>query len=67
MEKSINIFAILGFVFSFLIPIIGLILSIIAITQVKENDKGYSFAIAGITISSIFILLSIVLLFSLFI
>lgn len=47
-----NGFAIAGFVVSFFISLVGLILSIIGLDQTKKrNEKGHGLAIAGIVIS----------------
>jgi len=52
-----SVISILGFVFSFLYPVVGLILSIIAYNQAKTecSPKSQNFAKAGIIISSVFI------------
>ncbi len=58
-----NILAIVGFVLSFLIAIAGLVCSILAYKKSKElNGEGETLAIAGIIISAISIVLSILLL-----
>ena len=47
-----NGMAIAGFVCSFFISIVGLILSIIGLKQIKErNEKGHGLALAGVIIS----------------
>lgn len=54
-----NGLAIAGFILSFLISIVGLILSIIALNQINKSggmQKGKGLAIAGIIISAISIL-----------
>ncbi len=51
-EKKTNTLAIVGFVLAFLIPIAGLICSIIARKQVAERDEGGAgLALAGLIIS----------------
>ena len=53
MKKKSNVYAILGFIFSLVIgSILGLIFSILGISEAKKND-GYlkGFAIAGVIIS----------------
>lgn len=45
---------ILGFIFSFIFPIIGLILSIVEYNMAKSEGDNTSLAKAGIVISSIF-------------
>jgi uncharacterized membrane protein len=58
-EKRYNILAIVSFVCAFLFPLIGLIISIIALVTIKDDEKGKGFAIAGLTISIFFILIII--------
>lgn len=54
--NSNNNLAIIGFVLSLLVPLAGLIVSIIGLKKSKEmHDNGRGFAIAGIIISSIFL------------
>lgn len=49
-----NVFAYVGFIFSFPIPLVGLILSIIGRTKAASyNDDGKGLSLAGIIISSI--------------
>ncbi len=62
-----NQLAIAGFVLSFLIVPLGLILSIIALLQIKKTQQaGKGLAIAGIVVSAIFTLLVIMLVISTF-
>ena len=57
-----NTVALLGFVFAFLSPIVGLILSIIGLKKAKEfNGLGKGYAIAGIIISVVSMILSALL------
>ena len=57
-----NTVALLGFVFAFLSPIVGLILSIIGLKKAKEmNGLGRGYAIAGIIISIVSMILSVLL------
>ena len=63
-SSKANVFAILGFVFSFLflIAILGLIFSIIGLNKSKEmGDKGKGFAVAGMIISIISMALSFII------
>ncbi len=61
-QQSYNVLAIVGFVLAFFTTIIGLIISIIALNQIKKSgEKGRGFAIAGIWISIIEMVLGIVL------
>lgn len=58
-----NVMASYGFLFSFILPILGLIFSCIGLAKAKEfNDQGKGISIAGICISSALILLGIILL-----
>ncbi|MCL2869454.1 DUF4190 domain-containing protein [Candidatus Saccharibacteria bacterium] len=51
-QSGSNVLAILGFIFAFLMPLIGLILSIIGLVKSKQKTgKGKGLAIAGIIIS----------------
>ena len=56
-NKSLNVVCLLGFIFSFISTIVGLILSIIGFCQVKNADDktGKGLALAGIIISSVMI------------
>jgi hypothetical protein len=59
-KASTNSMAIAGFVLSFLIPILGLIFSWIALSQIKKSgEKGKGLATAGLIISIIPIALAI--------
>ena len=60
-EKKTNTLAILGFVFSFFIAIVGLVLSIIGLNKSKETGSGKGLSIAGIVIASCRILLFILI------
>ena len=56
-----NGLCIAGFVCSFLVPIVGLILSIIALTQInRTGEKSRGMAIAGIVISVVIWLFSFI-------
>ena len=58
--KKFNVFALIGFILSFFIPVAGLVLSIIGLKKVPEYDQsGKGFSIAGITISAVQILAAI--------
>ncbi|MDR2524119.1 MAG: DUF4190 domain-containing protein [Candidatus Nomurabacteria bacterium] len=51
-NKSTNTMAILGLIFAFIFPIVGLILSIVAKGQIKKTGEGGSgLATAGLIIS----------------
>jgi hypothetical protein len=54
--------ALVGFVMSFFHPTMGLIFSIIGMCQIKNtNEPGKGFALAGIIISAVMLLLVILL------
>ena len=60
-QQRCNTCAIIGFVLSFYTPIVGLVLSIIGLNQIKKNgESGKGLAIAGIIISIILMLLVVV-------
>lgn len=61
-RSSINIICLLGFIFSFIGTVVGLILSIIGYNQVKNtpDEASKNFAKAGIIISSVMIGLSVI-------
>lgn len=57
-----NTIALVGFVFSFISPIVGLILSIIGLNKARQmNGLGKGYAIAGIIISIVSMILSVLL------
>lgn len=61
-EKQTNTIAIVGFILSFFIAIAGLICSIIGYKKAPElNGNGKGFAVAGIVISSISIVVTVFL------
>ena len=54
MEKKFNMMSIIGFILSFFIAPVGLVLSIMGLIQIrKTNDKGTGLAIAGIVLGVI--------------
>lgn len=60
-EKS-NDLAIAGFILSFFLPLVGLILSAIGLAKSKKpefNGNGRGLAIAGVVLSSVFIVIAI--------
>lgn len=67
-EKSTNMMAILGFIFSLLFSLIGLILSILALKQIKTSQEGgKGLATAGLIISIIKLVLGILLIVLIFV
>lgn len=55
---SSNGMAIVGFVLSFFIPILGLIFSIIGLKKSKETNNGKELSLAGIIISAVIMIIS---------
>jgi hypothetical protein len=68
MERErCNTCAIIGFVMSFYVPIIGIVFSIIGLNQIKKStETGKGLAIAGIIVSVITILLVLLVIAALF-
>ena len=63
IKKSYNLLSLVGFICSFILVIPGLVCSVIGFLEIqKTNEKGKNLALAGIIISSIFIIVLIVLL-----
>jgi hypothetical protein len=63
VEPKTSAMAIIGFVFAFLCSFVGLVLSIIALVRINNSRgqlRGKSFAVAGIILASIFLVVSIV-------
>lgn len=54
-ENNSDVIAILGFVFSFITALVGLVLSVIAYKSAvaEDNKRNKNFAVAGIVISSV--------------
>ncbi len=60
-ESKTNTLAIVGFILSFIIPIVGLILCIITLSQIKKTgEKGKGLAVAGIIIFGVLVLIGII-------
>lgn len=56
-----SVLAIVGFILAFVVSIAGLIVSIIALTQIKRTgERGHGLALAGVIISAASIVLSII-------
>lgn len=53
-KKETNALAIVGIILSFLVPLLGLIFSIIGLKKSKELNNGKDLSVVGIVISSIF-------------
>jgi hypothetical protein len=55
--NGVNLLAILGFILSFPMNIVGLVLSIIALVQIRTtHERGKRLAIAGIIVGSFWII-----------
>ena len=59
--SSSNGMAIAGFILSFFIPLLGLIFSIIGLKRSKEANKGKGLSTAGIIISCITMVITIIM------
>lgn len=63
VKSKTNVLAIVGLVLSFFIAPVGLILSIVALPQIKKRgEAGKGLAIAGIIVSSVIIVMNLLLL-----
>lgn len=57
-----NTLAIAGFVLAFFVNIAGLVVSIVALRQIKRTgERGHGLALAGVILSAVFIAFSILL------
>ncbi len=62
-ERKFNVMAILSFALSFFVPLVGLILGIIALKQIKiSSEKGKGFAIAAIILNVLYIVIFVAIL-----
>ena len=59
-KNETNILAVLGLVFAFFIPIVGLILSIVGLSKSKICNNGRGLAIGGIVVSAIVLVFQII-------
>ncbi|MDE7215889.1 MAG: zinc-ribbon domain-containing protein [Clostridia bacterium] len=67
VSESSNTLAIVGFILSFFLTVVGLICSILGYKKSNEmGGKGKGLALAGIIISSVSLVLSVIILFSSF-
>ncbi|KQS17296.1 DUF4190 domain-containing protein [Frigoribacterium sp. Leaf186] len=56
-----NVLSIVGFILAFVFSLAGLIVSLIALSQIKKTgERGHGLALAGVILSAVFIILSIV-------
>ncbi|MEI6169692.1 MAG: DUF4190 domain-containing protein [Candidatus Saccharibacteria bacterium] len=58
--QKTNTLSIVGLVMSIIVPIVGLVLSIVALFQIKKtNQKGEGLAIAGVVVSTVLMLFTV--------
>jgi uncharacterized membrane protein len=66
-QQRYNVLSIVGFVLAFFISIAGLVVSIIALVQIKRTgERGRGLALAGVIISAIAIIISVISFIALF-
>jgi len=65
-QKKTNTIAIVGFIFSFLFALVGLILSIIGLKKSKKLNSGKGLSIAGIIISSLSLIFGFIMIYVLY-
>lgn len=59
-DKKTNVLAIVALILAFIFPLVGLILGIVALAQIKKNkEAGKGLAVASIIVSSFFTLIAI--------
>lgn len=57
VKKKTNTLAVVGFILAFIIPLIGLILMIVSLGQIKKRKEGgKGLAVAGVILASVFLL-----------
>jgi preprotein translocase subunit SecG len=62
-----NVLSIVGFILAFVFALAGLVVSIIAFSQIKKTgERGRGLALAGIILSIVFMVISIILSISVF-
>ena len=58
--NDVNIYAVLSLVFAFLMPVAGIVLGVIGMSDAKKTGgNGRGLAVAGLTLSIVFIVLAI--------
>ena len=61
-KNKTNSMAVAGFILAFFVPLVGLILSIMGYQQIqKSGEKGRGLALAGIIISAVWMVLSVII------
>ena len=60
-KKQSEGIGIAGFILAFFFPLMGLILSIVGVVKGKKNNNGIGFAVAGIIISALWLILRFLL------
>lgn len=61
-KETKKMMAILGFIFSIVFPLAGLVLSIIALHMIRKGEKYKGLATAGLIISIVLLVIPIILL-----
>ena len=62
-----NVLAIVGFILAFVFSLAGLVVSIIAFSQIKKTgERGRGLALAGVILSIVFMVISIIVSISVF-
>lgn len=57
-----NVLSIVGFILAFVFSLAGLIVSLIALSQIKKTgERGHGLALAGVILSAVFLVLGIVI------
>lgn len=60
-QEKYNVMAIVGFILAFFVNIVGVILSFIALSQIKKTgEKGHGLALAGVIIGLVSLVISII-------
>ena len=66
-NNKTNLFGIIGFIFSFLLPLVGLILSILGLNESKKTGNGHGLSLAGVIISAVLMFLRIAIIVAIFV
>ncbi|ROP75375.1 MULTISPECIES: DUF4190 domain-containing protein [unclassified Frigoribacterium] len=62
-----NVLAIVGFILAFVFALAGLVVSIIALSQIKKTgERGRGLALAGVILSIVFMIISVIVSISVF-
>ena len=56
-----NVLSIVGFILAFVFSLAGLIVSLIALSQIKKTgERGHGLALAGVILSAVFLVVGII-------